>query len=256
MGYELFALFAGNTTDVTAVETTVITMEARYGPSNRIWVMDRGMISVENEFLRQTQRRYIVGTPKPMLLQPVPMQSIPDSDLFPCLQRPDTVLRPGKPATISLDCDFNTRSGAINRGDSLLRGPRAREHTGGPWTAVRGIQRRGVSVHTSLPRSRKSTGAEASQAYPGIPSEDLPQKTGIGKPAGPRDLVHRHLPTLAHKLFCAPDAQVTEVGIRRRAEFRTERAFHRAAREIQEADHVGDVDRLVQVFAHEAHRRG
>jgi transposase len=65
LGYELFA---GNTTDVTTVETIVATMESRYGRSNRIWVMDRGMISEDNlEFLRQGQRRYIVGTPKPML---------------------------------------------------------------------------------------------------------------------------------------------------------------------------------------------
>jgi hypothetical protein len=65
LGYELFA---GNTADVTTVETIVTTMEARHGCSQRIWVMDRGMISEENiEFLRADGRRYIVGTPKPML---------------------------------------------------------------------------------------------------------------------------------------------------------------------------------------------
>lgn len=65
VGYELFA---GNTHDVTTVETIVTTMESRYGRSNRIWVMDRGMISEENiEFLKAGERRYIVGTPKPML---------------------------------------------------------------------------------------------------------------------------------------------------------------------------------------------
>ncbi len=67
LGYEVFA---GNTADVTTVEQIVETMEARYGPSDRIWVMDRGMVSEENiEFLKEGHRRYIVGTPKPMLKQ-------------------------------------------------------------------------------------------------------------------------------------------------------------------------------------------
>jgi transposase len=65
LGYELFA---GNTIDVTTVETIVTTMESRYGRSQRVWVMDRGMISEENiEFLKAGERRYIVGTPKPLL---------------------------------------------------------------------------------------------------------------------------------------------------------------------------------------------
>jgi len=65
LGYELFA---GNTADVTTVETIVTTMESRYGRSQRVWVMDRGMISEENiEFLKAGERRYIVGTPKPLL---------------------------------------------------------------------------------------------------------------------------------------------------------------------------------------------
>jgi transposase len=65
VGYELFA---GNTTDVTTVEQIVTPMEERYGRSDRIWVMDRGMISAENiAFLKDGRRRYIVGTPKPLL---------------------------------------------------------------------------------------------------------------------------------------------------------------------------------------------
>ena len=65
LGYEVFA---GNTADVTTVEQIVKTMEDRYGTSNRIWVMDRGMVSEANiEFLLQGGRRYIVGTPKSML---------------------------------------------------------------------------------------------------------------------------------------------------------------------------------------------
>lgn len=65
IGYELFA---GNRSDVTTVEEIVTTMEARYGKSERIWVMDRGMASADNlEFLKQDNRRYIIGTSKSML---------------------------------------------------------------------------------------------------------------------------------------------------------------------------------------------
>lgn len=65
VGYEVFA---GNTADVTTVQEIVDTMEKRYGKSDRIWVMDRGMTSEKNlEFLRQENRRYIIGTPKSML---------------------------------------------------------------------------------------------------------------------------------------------------------------------------------------------
>jgi transposase len=62
LGYELFA---GNKTDVTTVQEIVGTMETRYGQAQRIWVMDRGMTSAANlTWLRQTDRRYVVGTPK------------------------------------------------------------------------------------------------------------------------------------------------------------------------------------------------
>ena len=59
LGYELFA---GNRTDVTTVEEIVTAMEVRYGKANRVWVMDRGMVSVDNvEWLQQGERRYILG---------------------------------------------------------------------------------------------------------------------------------------------------------------------------------------------------
>ena len=65
LGYEVFA---GNTADVTTVKRIVEEMEKRYGKSDRVWVMDRGMVSENNlEFLRNEGRRYIVGTPKSML---------------------------------------------------------------------------------------------------------------------------------------------------------------------------------------------
>jgi transposase len=67
LGYEVFA---GNRTDVTTVEEIVTLMEGRYGQVDRVWVMDRGMVSEKNlKFLREGKRRYIVGTPKSMLKQ-------------------------------------------------------------------------------------------------------------------------------------------------------------------------------------------
>jgi len=63
-----YKTFAGNRADVTTMEEVIETMEDRYGHADRIWVMDRGMISQDNmEFLREGGRRYIVGTPKGML---------------------------------------------------------------------------------------------------------------------------------------------------------------------------------------------
>jgi len=65
LGYEVFA---GNRSDVTTVKEIVEAMESSYGQANRIWVMDRGMVSADNvEFLQQGGRRYILGTPKSML---------------------------------------------------------------------------------------------------------------------------------------------------------------------------------------------
>jgi transposase len=62
LGYEVFA---GNRTDVTTVEEIVTTMEKRHGRADRVWVMDRGMVSEDNlEWLRQEGRKYLVGTPK------------------------------------------------------------------------------------------------------------------------------------------------------------------------------------------------
>jgi transposase len=65
LGYEVFE---GNRHDSKTVETIVDAMEKKYGRSQRIWVMDRGMVSEKNlEMLRAREGRYIVGTPKAML---------------------------------------------------------------------------------------------------------------------------------------------------------------------------------------------
>jgi len=65
LGYELFA---GNKADVTTVKEIVTTMEQRYGKADRVWVMDRGMVSAANvQFLKEGGRRYILGTHKALL---------------------------------------------------------------------------------------------------------------------------------------------------------------------------------------------
>jgi transposase len=65
LGYEVFP---GNTNDSTTIETIVEAMEKKYGQAQRIWVLDRGMVSENNlAFLRRRGGSYIVGTPKAML---------------------------------------------------------------------------------------------------------------------------------------------------------------------------------------------
>ena len=60
LGYEIFA---GNIADVDTVEEIVEKMESRYGKAQRVWVMDRGMVSAENiAWLQQGHRRYVIGT--------------------------------------------------------------------------------------------------------------------------------------------------------------------------------------------------
>lgn len=67
VGYEVFA---GNRQDSTTVRSIVEALEKKYGALDRVWVMDRGMVSEENlKFLRARGGHYIVGTPKQMLRQ-------------------------------------------------------------------------------------------------------------------------------------------------------------------------------------------
>src|SRR5262245_30908193 len=56
-------VFPGNMQDVETVRGIVETIERRFGVTQRVWVMDRGMISDENlKFLGEAGRRYIIGT--------------------------------------------------------------------------------------------------------------------------------------------------------------------------------------------------
>ena len=63
-----FEVFDGNRTDVTTISDMVSLMERKYGQAERVWVMDRGMVSEENlEFMRRRGAKYLVGTSKSML---------------------------------------------------------------------------------------------------------------------------------------------------------------------------------------------
>jgi hypothetical protein len=65
LGYEVFA---GNMHDSLTVKSVVESLERKHGSLNRVWVMDRGMVSKDNlEFLRQRDAKYTVGTPKSLL---------------------------------------------------------------------------------------------------------------------------------------------------------------------------------------------
>jgi len=60
-----YEVFDGNTVDVTTVEKIVTTIETRFGAADRVWVMDRGMVSEKNvAWLRGGGRRYLIGASK------------------------------------------------------------------------------------------------------------------------------------------------------------------------------------------------
>lgn len=65
-----YEVFAGNTNDTKTIPEIVAAMEAKYGRAQRVWVLDRGMVSEKNlAFLRSRGGQYIVGTPKALLRQ-------------------------------------------------------------------------------------------------------------------------------------------------------------------------------------------
>jgi transposase len=58
----------GNSKDVQTVERVVQAVEKRFGKSQRVWVMDRGMISTDTlAFLGQAGRRYLLATKRAAL---------------------------------------------------------------------------------------------------------------------------------------------------------------------------------------------
>jgi transposase len=79
------ATLVGNTKDVQTVRHIVGTIEERFGKSQRVWVMDRGMISADTlAFLEEPGRRYLLATRRDELkhfqdeLQPAGWQTMPD----------------------------------------------------------------------------------------------------------------------------------------------------------------------------------
>jgi transposase len=75
----------GNTQDVQTVRRIVGTIEDRFGKSQRVWVMDRGMISHDTlAFLEESGRRYLLATRRDKLKQfqnellPTGWQQMPD----------------------------------------------------------------------------------------------------------------------------------------------------------------------------------
>ena len=63
-----YEVFAGNRADVTTLQDIVKLMEDKYGQAQRIWVLDRGMVSEANlAWLRARGASYLVGTPKRQL---------------------------------------------------------------------------------------------------------------------------------------------------------------------------------------------
>src|SRR5271155_1777153 len=55
--------FAGNTRDLKTVQSIVTEIETQFGKTQRIWVMDRGMLSDESlKFLAEPGRRYLLAT--------------------------------------------------------------------------------------------------------------------------------------------------------------------------------------------------
>lgn len=63
----------GNTQDLQTVQRIVTTIEQRFGQTNRVWVMDRGMISEDSlAFLSQPGRRYLLAARRQAL---VPFQA-------------------------------------------------------------------------------------------------------------------------------------------------------------------------------------
>lgn len=63
-----YEVFAGNRNDVTTLQDIVRQMEDKYGQAQRVWVVDRGIVSEANlAWLRQRGATYLVGTPKSRL---------------------------------------------------------------------------------------------------------------------------------------------------------------------------------------------
>jgi transposase len=77
---------AGNTRDLQTVRKIIAAVEERFGQNNRVWVMDRGMISEDTlSFLNEPGRRYLLSTRRHALtafqdeLRATDWQQLPDN---------------------------------------------------------------------------------------------------------------------------------------------------------------------------------
>jgi transposase len=63
-----YEVFDGNRTDVTTLDDILVAVEAQYGQAQRVWVLDRGIVSEPNlTTLRTRGAHYLVGTPRARL---------------------------------------------------------------------------------------------------------------------------------------------------------------------------------------------
>jgi transposase len=63
-----YEVFAENRSNISTVEAIVDLMKKKYGRAERIWAMDRAMVSEDTlDYLRERQALYIFGTPKSRL---------------------------------------------------------------------------------------------------------------------------------------------------------------------------------------------
>jgi len=63
-----YKIFPGNQSDVKSLTEIIVQMESSYGKADRIWVIDRGIVSEENlKLLSEHKALYLVGTPRSML---------------------------------------------------------------------------------------------------------------------------------------------------------------------------------------------
>jgi transposase len=63
-----YEVFDGNRTDVTTLDEILAAVEAKYGQAQRVWVLDRGIVSERNlATLRARGAHYLVGTPRARL---------------------------------------------------------------------------------------------------------------------------------------------------------------------------------------------
>jgi hypothetical protein len=63
-----YEVFDGNRTDVTTLDDILAAVETKYGHAQRVWVLDRGIVSERNlATLRARGAHYLVGTPRARL---------------------------------------------------------------------------------------------------------------------------------------------------------------------------------------------